>query len=115
MADLGFELEPFGGHAFLLRSIPAPLADQEPRALLEALLDELPACRRLDPEAVRERLAMKAACTAAVKAGDILTMEQMRVLLRDLEAAWSPATCPHGRPAFVLLTVEELERRFMRR
>ena len=115
LADLGFELEPFGGHAFLLRSIPAPLADQEPRALLEALLDELPACRRLDPEAVRERLAMKAACTAAVKAGDILTLEQMRALLRDLEAAWSPATCPHGRPAFVLLTVEELERRFMRR
>jgi len=30
-------------------------------------------------------------------------------------ASWSPATCPHGRPAFVLLTVEELERRFMRR
>jgi len=30
-------------------------------------------------------------------------------------AAGSPATCPHGRPAFVLLTVEELERRFMRR
>jgi DNA mismatch repair protein MutL len=115
LADLGLEVEPFGGHAFLLRSVPAPLADQDPRALLEALLDELPACRRLDPEAVRERLAMKAACTAAVKAGDILTLEQMRALLSDLEAAWSPATCPHGRPAFVLLTVEELERRFMRR
>jgi DNA mismatch repair protein MutL len=42
-------------------------------------------------------------------------MDQMRALLCDLEAAWSPATCPHGRPAFVLLTVEELERRFMRR
>ena len=28
----------------------------------------------------------------------------LRALLRDLEAAWSPATCPHGRPAFVLLT-----------
>ena len=115
LADLGFEVEPFGGHAFLLRSVPAPLVGQDPRALLEALLDELPACRRLDPEAVREQLAMKAACTAAVKAGDILTLEQMRALLHDLEAAWSPATCPHGRPAFVLLTVEELERRFMRR
>ena len=115
LADLGLEVEPFGGHTFLLRSVPAPLADQEPRALLEALLDELPACRRLDPEAVRERLAIKAACTAAVKAGDVLTMEQMRALLHGLEAAWSPATCPHGRPAFVLLTVEELERRFMRR
>jgi len=115
LADLGLEIEPFGGHSFLLRTVPAPLVDQEPQALLDALLDELPRCRRLDPEVVRERLAMKAACTAAIKAGDVLTIEQMRVLLCSLEAAWSPATCPHGRPAFVLLTVEELERRFMRR
>ena len=115
LADLGLEIEPFGGSTFLLRSLPEPLVAQEPRALLEALLDELPECRKLDPEAARERLAMKAACTAAVKAGDVLTMEEMRALLGDLQAAWSPATCPHGRPAFVLLTVEELERRFMRR
>lgn len=115
LADLGLEIEPFGGHTFLLRSLPAPLAGHDPRALLEALLEELPGCRGLDPEALRERLAMKAACTAAIKGGDILTDEQMRALLADLEAAWSPATCPHGRPAFVLLTIEELERRFMRR
>ncbi len=115
LADLGFEIEPFGGHTFLVRSLPRALAGHDPRGLLEALLDELPGCRQLDPEAVRERLAMKAACTGAIKAGDILTMEHMRALLRDLEAAWSPATCPHGRPAFVLLTTEELERRFMRR
>jgi DNA mismatch repair protein MutL len=115
LADLGWELEPFGGQAFLLRAVPAPLANHEPRELLEALLDELPGCRKLDPEAARERLAMKAACTAAIKAGDILTLEQMRALLHELETAWSPATCPHGRPAFVLLTLEELERRFMRR
>jgi DNA mismatch repair protein MutL len=115
LTDLGLEIEPFGGSTFLLRSLPEPLVAQEPRTLLEALLEELPECRRLDPEAARERLAMKAACTAAVKAGDVLTMEEMRTLLGDLQAAWSPATCPHGRPAFVLLTVEELERRFMRR
>jgi DNA mismatch repair protein MutL len=115
LADLGWEVEPFGGQAFLLRALPTPLAGHEPRALLEALLDELPGCRKLDPDAARERLATKAACTAAIKAGDILTLEQMRALLREMETAWSPATCPHGRPAFVLLTLEELERRFMRR
>jgi len=115
LADLGIEMEPFGGYTFLMRSLPAPLADQEPRATLDALLEELPGCRRLSPEAVRERLATKAACTAAVKAGDVLTKEQMQALLDELAAAWSPATCPHGRPAFLLLSIEELERRFMRR
>ncbi len=115
LADLGIEIEPFGGYTFLMRSVPAPLAEQEPRELLDALLDELPGCRRLSPDAIRERLAIKAACTAAIKAGDILSEEQMQALLDDLASAWSPATCPHGRPAFVLLTIEELERRFMRR
>lgn len=115
LADLGIEVEPFGGNTFLVRGVPAPLVGQEPQALLDALLEELAHCRRLEPEAVRERLAMKAACITAVKAGDVLTLAQMRALLDDLMGAWSPATCPHGRPAFVLLTVEELERRFMRR
>jgi DNA mismatch repair protein MutL len=115
LAELGLEVEPFGGHAFVLRNLPAPLSGHDPRVLLDALLDELPGCRRLDPDALRERLAMKAACTAAFKAGDILSVEQMQGLLHDLESAWSPATCPHGRPSFVLLTLEELERRFMRR
>jgi DNA mismatch repair protein MutL len=115
LAELGLELEGFGAHAFQLRSVPAALAAHDPRELLEALLEELPACRRLEPEALQERLAMKAACAAAIKAGDVLTPEEMRALLADLHACWSPATCPHGRPAFVLLTREELERRFMRR
>ncbi len=115
LADLGMEVEPFGRFSYLIRTLPSPLATSDPRELLEAILGELPACRRLEPEAARERLAMKMACTAAVKAGDILSAEEMQALLDDLAAAWSPATCPHGRPAFVLLTIEELERRFMRR
>ena len=113
--DLGLELESFGGNAFLLRGLPAALVGSQPNELVAGLLGELPGYQALDPESVRERLAMKAACTSAIKAGDILSQEQMVGLLNSLEAAWSPATCPHGRPAFVLLTTEELERRFMRR
>lgn len=115
LAEIGLEVDPFGSNTFLVRSLPAALAHAHPRQLLDGLLDELPGCRSLDPEDVRERLAAKAACTAALKAGDILGVEEMRRLLHSFEAAWSPATCPHGRPAFVLLTTDELERRFMRR
>ncbi len=115
LAELGLELEPFGGNTFLVRSLPGAVGRLDPRQLLDALLDELPGCRSLTPEEVRERLAAKTACTAALKAGDILSPEEMAGLLQAFEAAWSPATCPHGRPAFVLLTTEELERRFMRR
>jgi DNA mismatch repair protein MutL len=83
--------------------------------LVTALLGELERDWHLDEELLRERIAAKAACTAAIKAGDRLSIETMQDLVDDLLAIWSPATCPHGRPAFVTLSVEELERRFLRR
>jgi DNA mismatch repair protein MutL len=115
LADLGLEIEPFGGHSFLVRALPGPLAGQEVPALLADLVGELFAGRDLDPDALREKLAMKAACRAAVKAGDWLSPAQQQALLDDLLTVWSPSTCPHGRPALFRLTVEEIERRFLRR
>jgi DNA mismatch repair protein MutL len=115
LADLGLEIEPFGGHSFLVRALPEPLAGQDVPALLDDLLAELAAGRDLAPDVLGEKLAMKAACRAAVKAGDWLSPVQQQALLDDLLAAWSPSTCPHGRPALFRLTVEEMERRFLRR
>ena len=115
LADLGFEVETFGGDSFLVRAIPGLMMDQDPGELLSVMIEELERLRGRDVDAQREGLAMKAACTAAVKAGDFLSIEEQQALLDDLMRTWSPATCPHGRPAFVTLTREELERRFLRR
>jgi DNA mismatch repair protein MutL len=79
------------------------------------LIEELGRLRDRDLDAIREELAMKAACTVAVKAGDYLSLNEQQVLLDDLLRVWSPATCPHGRPAFIILSREELSRRFLRR
>jgi len=114
-AGLGLELEPFGGNTFLVRSLPTALQGCDLQMLLTALLGELDRYRNVGPDELRERLAMKAACTAAIKAGDPLTPEQIAALLHDLTEAWSPATCPHGRPAFITVSLDELERRFLRR
>jgi DNA mismatch repair protein MutL len=57
---------------------------------------------------------MKAACLGAIKAGDPLPLEQAQRLLDDLAQVWSPATCPHGRPALVSISMEELAQRFGR-
>jgi DNA mismatch repair protein MutL len=69
----------------------------------------------LESDALRDKLASKLACVSALKAGDALTLEQQQTLLDDLLQIYSPATCPHGRPTFVYVTLEELERRFLRR
>jgi DNA mismatch repair protein MutL len=115
LADLGLEVEPFGKRGFLLRALPPALIHVSPMDLVTALLDELERDWHLDEERLRERIVGRIACTAAVKAGQSLAMKTMQDLVDDLLAVWSPAICPHGRPAFVTLDVEELERRFLRR
>lgn len=114
-AELGLEIEPFGGNSFLVRTLPEPLVGQDVPTLLDELLEELAARRSLEPDTPYEKLAQKAACWAAFKAGDLLTPDQQQALLDDLLAAWSPSVCPHGRPILFALTVEEMERRFLRR
>jgi DNA mismatch repair protein MutL len=61
-----------------------------------------------------EKLAMSFACHAAVKAGQPLSQEEMNRLIDRLFATSSPYLDPHGRPAVIRLTLDDLERRFGR-
>jgi len=115
LSRMGFEVEAFGPHTFLVRSVPALLAGSDPSAALRVLVedfeeDETPL------QAEREaRLVARVCKRAAVKAGHALSPEEQRTLLSDLEACQSPRTCPHGRPTMIHLAVDLLERQFGRR
>lgn len=111
---LGIEVEPFGENAFRVRVIPRFIT-LEPGKLMAETLQEHERYRSLDGDALRDKLAAKAACLSAIKAGDALDHEQQQAVLDDLLQAYAPATCPHGRPVFVMLSWEELGRRFLRR
>ena len=54
------------------------------------------------------------ACKAAVKAGDVLTIQHMHQLLADLDATDNRFSCPHGRPTGWLLPLIEIEKKFKR-
>jgi DNA mismatch repair protein MutL len=112
--SLGLEIEPFGENTFRLTTMPAfiPL---NPLEFVTALVQEHERYRALEGDELRDKLAAKAACLSAIKAGDVLDASQQQALLDELSRAYSPATCPHGRPVFVMLRLEELERRFLRR
>jgi DNA mismatch repair protein MutL len=111
---LGIDLEPFGANTFRVNALPE-FARVPANELLTALLAEHERYRNLDGDALRDKLASKCACVCAIKAGDALELAQQQKLLDELIEIYSPATCPHGRPAFVAITLEELERRFLRR
>jgi DNA mismatch repair protein MutL len=112
--SIGIEIEPFGSSTFRVRGLPE-FTKIEPAELIMALVQEHDRYRTLDGNVLRDKLASKTACLSAIKAGDVLDREQQQALLDELLRIYSPATCPHGRPTFVTLRLEELERRLGRR
>ncbi|HZS93671.1 MAG TPA: DNA mismatch repair endonuclease MutL [Chloroflexota bacterium] len=113
LRSTGFELEPFGDDACLVRSIPALAVRAATADLTREVLDELAVLP--EPAAARERALAAMACKAAVKAGQTLDVREMREIVFQLERTPRPATCPHGRPTMIHLSHSQLEREFGRR
>ncbi|HEY8489681.1 MAG TPA: DNA mismatch repair endonuclease MutL [Dehalococcoidia bacterium] len=113
LAEHGFGLEPFGERSYRVRAVPAVLAGKDPLGAVTAFLDRLGS----EEPGVEDgdRVAATLACHGSVRAGMSLTMDEMRELVRLLEAAESPRTCPHGRPTMLHLSASALEREFRRR
>jgi DNA mismatch repair protein MutL len=110
LADSGFLLEPFGERAYLVRTIPACLYLKDWAAVLRELTEGTESGVNWT-----EKLAESIACHSAVRAGQVMSGEEMRELLRLLEKAVLPTNCPHGRPTMIHLTIADLEKDFGRR
>ena len=110
--EFGFSLELFGDRSYLLRAVPALMKRgnlaEGVRTLLDSLTSEEGPLRR------EERMAQSLACHSAVKAGESLTDEEMRELIRQLEQTTQARTCPHGRPTMIHLSSRQLEKEFGR-
>jgi DNA mismatch repair protein MutL len=116
MNSLGFEIEPFGERAFITRALPAVLAKADPRAIVLDLLDALSDVgSAYTLEDRLDEVFARISCHAVIRAGKSLSNEEMKALLRSLDEADYPLTCPHGRPICVHITYEELEKMFGRR
>jgi DNA mismatch repair protein MutL len=113
---LGFAVEAFGKGTVLLRSVPAILRDEDSVQAFQEIAAHLSEVGGLKPfEELAQELATLMACRGAVKAGEPLDDVRMAALLRDLEALEKPASCPHGRPIYLLLGIEEIKKKFLRR
>ncbi|MBN1177088.1 MAG: DNA mismatch repair endonuclease MutL [Dehalococcoidales bacterium] len=111
LKEFGFNIEEFGERTYLVRSIPALLAGDDWSSMLRELLDELSGESKSRWE---ERMVASIACHGAIKAGQVLSDDEMRALVRQLERTANPHTCPHGRPTIIRLTAGQLEREFGR-
>ncbi len=109
---LGFEIATFGEQSFVVRAVPPGIAGRDLAAEIRTFLVALGDERRVEDPF--ERAAATVACHSSVRAGTALSLEEMRSLVRDLEATQAPRTCPHGRPTLVYLSSAALERQFGR-
>ncbi len=114
---LGIEAEPIGPAEIAVRAFPVLLLERgvEPAAFVADLLERTEAEGGAGgEEAALHEVLDTMACKAAVKAGDTLTDDEIADLLRQRDEIDRAASCPHGRPTTIRLTIAELERQFGR-
>jgi DNA mismatch repair protein MutL len=114
LRGVGFELEPFGPNTFVIRSVPALLADQSPIEVLGGIIADLESGDTPGQAGIEDKIVTRVCKHAAVKAGQILSTDEMQAIIRQLERCQSPHTCPHGRPTMLHMTSEQLAREFGR-
>ena len=113
LADLGFELEPFGENEYILRAVPADMLPEDARAAVEEICEKLRRGKAPDPAAARDEILHTVACKAAIKAGWDTDEKELQ---RLVEAVLSGQVkyCPHGRPVSITMSRKDLDKQFKR-
>lgn len=116
LAEMGLIVEAFGVGAVLVRETPALLGDTDVQGLIRDIADDL--SEHGAALSLKERMAEVCgtmACHGSVRAGRVLSAPEMNALLRQMEATPHSGQCNHGRPTYVELKLNDLEKLFGRR
>lgn len=115
LAALGLVIERFGPAAMLVRGIPHALGKSDPAALLRDIDDDL--AKHGEALLLGEKLDLvlaTMACHGSVRAGRTLSVAEMNALLREMERTPRSGQCNHGRPTWVKLSMDDVEKLFGR-
>lgn len=111
---LGVDIEAAGEAMLRVSSLPADIKADDAEDFVREITQMLAELRTIDPSDLRQNILHMTACKAAIKAGEVLNMRQMRQLIIDLCNTEHPFTCPHGRPCMVEINSAELYKMFKR-
>lgn len=113
-ANLGFEIEEFGGDEYALRAVPVDLYGCNERQMFLEVLDELSDIGPRESLKVVEEKIASMSCKAAVKGNNRISREEAEKLIDELLTLENPYNCPHGRPTIITMSKYEMEKRFKR-
>ncbi len=114
LADIGFQIEPFGPQAFMVRAVPTIVAKLDPARAVTAVVEDLEQGHKPLEDKIEAKIVLRVCKSAAVKAGQTLSTMEMEAMIQQLEACQNPHTCPHGRPTLIHLSVVQLAKQFGR-
>jgi DNA mismatch repair protein MutL len=116
LKEIGFEIEPVGEKLFAIRSVPSFIDSKDPKEIVRGVLDEVSFLEKQGKgKETIHTLLVTLACHSAVRGNFILKREEMDRLVEDLIPFHPSTTCPHGRPIFFSLPLDELKRQFKRK
>ena len=111
---LGVDIEPAGETLLRVSSLPADIKADGAEDFIREITKMLSEMKNISPSDLRQNMLHMMACKAAIKAGEVLNMRQMRQLIIDLCNTEHPFTCPHGRPCMIEISSAELYKMFKR-
>jgi len=113
LTNSGFAVSEFGGRMINIESVPTVLAKKSPEKVVRAVLDDLGSERKTGTD-LKKAMAQSMACRAAVMSGDRLSDREAEGLLEQLLRCRDKYSCPHGRPTFIKISRQDLDRQFGR-
>ena len=115
LAEIGFEIDSFGGDTIALHSYPSILRQASPAEMLRQVVESLMVgSKRVEPRDVLDDIMNMMACKAAVKAGDRLNSTEISALLEQRDYYHDTHHCPHGRPTALFFSRDQLDKMFKR-
>ena len=115
LKQLGYEMEHFGGNEYSVRAVPADIYGIREKDLILEFIDNMVEDKspNLNSLSVLEKIATYS-CRAAVKGNHTFSTQEARQLIQELLTLENPYHCPHGRPVIILISKQELEKKFKR-
>jgi DNA mismatch repair protein MutL len=114
LRKLGFEIKFSGKSKIIIQGVPDDIKPGTEEKILLDITDEYLVNQREKHLETRDNIAKSYSCKTAIKAGDKLSENEMRLLIDQLFATSMPYVCPHGRPIVVKISINEFDRRFGR-
>lgn len=116
LLKLGFECEEFGKEQIIVRTVPKGIRGEflEPQLIIDVLEQISVTGKSLFLEGKNENKLASMSCRRSVKAGDELSLSQIKEIIEALRYLKEPFNCPHGRPVLLRYTFNEIEKMFKR-